>query len=179
MKHINQCYVLPIGLVARCVCTHAVAVMSGSARMQFLPTLSLGVTWARELWRADSRAAVSGGCAWGGGEVRARERVVRGDRVSNLRLAYLKSTWVCAGNLKRCSLHQLQNKVRLSLIYVQHRCYPLCLLHTGTPLWEEWLLPTVLQSSSQCSLGHRGEGLQWSPPLGWAGGGGGEGRRST
>ena len=112
----------------------------------------------------------------GGGEVRARERVVRGDRVSNLRLAYLKSTWVCAGNLKRCSLHQLQNKVRLSLIYVQHRCYPLCLLHTGTPLWEEWLLPTVLQSSSQCSLGHRGEGLQWSPPLGWAGGGGGGGK---
>ena len=47
--------------------THAVAVMSGSARMQFLPTLSLGVTWARELWRADSRAAVSGGWEWGGG----------------------------------------------------------------------------------------------------------------
>ena len=61
MKHMNQCYVLPIGLVAQYTYTHAVAVMSGSARMQFLPTLSLGVTWARELWRADSRAAVSGG----------------------------------------------------------------------------------------------------------------------
>ena len=53
------------------MCTHAVAVMSGSARMQFLPTLSLGVTQARELWRADSRAAVSGGWEW---EVRVRGR---------------------------------------------------------------------------------------------------------
>ena len=49
----------------------------------------------------------------------------------------------------------------------------LSLLHMYTPLWEEWLLPTVLQSSSQCSLGHRGEGPQWSPPLGSAGEGAG------
>ena len=85
MKHLNQCYVLPIDLVARCACTHAVAVMSGSAKMQFLPTLSLGVTWARELWRADSRAAVSGGREWEGergGWV--REKVVGGKRVNNL-----------------------------------------------------------------------------------------------
>ena len=42
------------------------AVMSGSARMQFLPTLSLAVTRPRELRRTDNREGVSGVCRGGG-----------------------------------------------------------------------------------------------------------------
>ena len=112
--------------------------MSGSAKMQFLPTLSLAVTRARELWRADSRAAVSGGWGGGGG-IRGggggRVDVEKGSQnitmyKINARLAYLDSAWVSTSNLKRCSLHQLKKRVQLKAT-LQHRCLP---LYTAYPL---------------------------------------------